>query len=284
MASVTEIKYETPPQPRQVRLDSTTRCNGACLSCHRFLSSRKGEMNIDLITQVLDDISRWQRPLEEMVAVNYGELFMRKDWYLILSMIAQKLPATQIVIPTNGALLDEDAVFKLCKIPTLRLINLSINAYFDETYEMFNGLPASNIPRLRKAVAQFKLLRPDLQLRASMVFDPEWQTDLERDLFIDYWVGWAKPSVSVAASAGRPGKKSYQPVKIPCRSIFSDFVIGFDGKLNTCCFDANMDLDLGYYSGDILKDWRNEKFETFRRLHNDHRRDEIDLCRACTFS
>ena len=103
MARYTDITYQTLPQPRQVRIDSTTFCNASCLSCHRFLTKRKGEMPIELIRQILDDVSKWHQPLREIVPVNYGELFLRDDWYSILYMMAQKLPYTQIVIPTNGS-------------------------------------------------------------------------------------------------------------------------------------------------------------------------------------
>lgn len=285
MPSITEVKYPTPQYPRQVRLDSVTACNGQCLCCHRHLSNRKGEMPMGLIVQILKDISKWEKPLEEIVPVNYGEFFLRKDWFQILTTIAQSLPYTEITLATNGFLVTQDVVVKLCKIPTFRVINFSINAFYDETYEMFMGLPANTIPQMRKAVAMFRLLRPDIRLKVSMIFDPEYQTDLERDYFINYWIGWAEPWIIPPASAGRPEKKPYRPVKIPCRSIFSDFVVGYDGKLSSCCFDAGFNAyELGYYSGNILKDWHNPQMTEFRNLHNQGRRTEIDLCKQCTFS
>lgn len=284
MPSHLEIHYPTPPQPRQLRLDSTTSCQAHCLSCHRFMSKRKGEMPNELIAQLLGDASKWEKPLEEIVPVNYGEFFLREDWFEILVQITRKLPYTTITLATNGSLVDEKTVSLLCKIPTFKVINFSINAYFDETYEMFNGLKAETIPQIRKAITQFRILRPDIRLKVSMVFDPEYQTDLERDFYQSYWMGWAEPWVIPAASAGRPEKKPHQPVKIPCRSIFSDFAVGYDGKLSSCCFDASMNLDLGSYSGDLRKDWHNEQLTELRRLHNEHQREQIDLCSRCTFA
>lgn len=283
MPSVTKVRYNTPSQPRQIRLDCTTKCNARCISCHRFLSKRSGEMPLDLIDQILADVSKWKKPLEEICPINYGEFFMREDWFLILSKITRKLPYAQITLATNGALVDEGVVQQLCKIPTFRIINFSINAYFDETYERFTGLPASTLPKIRKAIAMFRILRPDVRLKVSMVFDAKYQTDLERDYFINYWVGWAEPWVIPPASAGRRDKKPIHPVQIPCRSIFTDFVIGYDGKLSSCCFDSGFQIDLGGYSGDIQNDWHNEKMTELRRLHLEGRRAEIDLCKVCTF-
>ena len=283
MPSVKDIQYSTPSQPRQLRIDTVARCDATCLSCHRFLSKRdKGEMPIDLIDKLLSDVSRWR--LDEIIPVNYGEFFLRDDWYYILTMISQKLPSTQIVIPTNGSHLDTDAVTKLCHIPTVRIINFSVNAYFDETYENFTGLKAENITRIRKAIAQLKILRSDILCRVSMVFDPLYQTDLEKDLFINYWGGCAEPWILPAASAGRVGKKPIHPVKLPCRSIFSDIVVSYDGKISSCCFDSNFSLDLGFYDGDLLANWHGKELTQLRKLHNEGQREEIELCAKCSFA
>lgn len=294
MASVFDVHYPTPSQPRQIRLDTVgNKCNASCLSCHRHLSNRKGEMPIDMIRDILKDVSKWGKLLEEIVPVNYGEFFLREDWFEILTMIAQKLPYTVITLATNGSLLTDKEVINLCQIPTFKIVNFSVNAYFEETYKEFMGLNPDTIQKIRKAMAQFRVLRPDIWTKVSMVFDPEYQTDLERDLFVNYWCGAGLSPVDYPdrlrdiwvitnSSAGKKGVKPLNPVKIPCRSIFSDFVIGYDGKLSSCCWDANFHLDLGSWSGNILKDWQNDKLTELRKLHNENKREEVDLCKVCT--
>ena len=284
MSSIKEVKYNTPSQPRQLRIDSVSKCNASCLSCHRLLSKRKGEMPFELILQILDDVSKWKKPLTEIVPVNYGEIFLRSDWYEILCLIAQTLPFTQIVLPTNGSFLNTESVTKICHIPTVRIINLSVNAYFDETYEAFTGLKAETIPNIRKAVAQFRILRPDITLWASLIFDPAYITDLEKDEFIRYWMGWAIPQILPAASAGRPDKVPIIKTLIPCRSIFSDIVIGYDGKISSCCWDASFNLELGHYQGNLLDNWHGKELTELRRFHNAGQRQQIPLCSRCTFS
>jgi len=242
-------------------------------------------MPFNLLMQIIKDVSQWDVPLQEIIPVNYGELLCHKDWSWILQYITHHLPFTQIVLPTNGALLNNERVGVLCQIPTLKVINFSINAYFEETYEAFTGLKAENLQRIEQTIKQVQIERKDITLWASMVFDPEYQTDLERDLFIKHWrEQGVTPQILPAASAGRVGKRPYNPVLSPCRSIFSDIVVGFDGKLSSCCFDSNFHLDLGQYSGNLLKDWKNAKLGHLRALHTSHRRMEVDLCRQCTFA
>jgi len=254
------------------------------MSCHRFLSKRNGSMSLGQISGILDSIAKLPQPLTEIIPVNYGELFTRDDWHKILCLINHKLPNTGIVIPTNGALITEQVAIALTKIPSIRVINFSINAYFDETYEAFNGLDAKNIPQIRKAISILKIMRQDIVLNASMVFDPMYSSDLEKDLFVKQWISCANPQILPAASAGRPAKKSQIQTLLPCRSIFSDLVIGFDGKLSSCCFDSAFQIYLGEYTGDIIKDWHNEQLTSLRTLHNQHRRNEINLCGRCSFS
>jgi len=279
----TEINYTTPAQPRQLRLDTTTFCQAKCLSCHRFLSERRGRMEVSKVAEILEDVARWPEPLSEVIPVNYGEFFTLKEWHLILKMIATKLPGTQITIPTNGQLLTEEMVPRLCDIPTVKIINFSVNAAFDETYEGFTGLPAENIRHIMKTVRQIKLHRPDIKVWASMVFDPSYQTDIERDAFLSYWKSIVDTVwVLSASSACRSDKRAILPTRIPCRSLFSDIVVGFDGKLSSCCFDAGFTLNCGVYTGDLKKDWRNPKLEAIRKAHNEHLREEYTLCAECT--
>ena len=277
-----DITEKLNPQPKQIRLDSTTSCNARCLSCHKFLSKRKGEMDLGFLDTILDDVSRWKTPLNEIVPVNYGEFFMRKDWRVILKSIESKLPDTMIVIPTNGGRLKPKDIDDLCRVRTLKIVNFSINAFYEDTYEAFTGLKKDNIDNIRNSIMTIRVQRPDILVVASLVFDPMYQTDNERDSFYYYWKQFCHVEIIAAASARRPDKKTCGTVGLPCRSIFSDVVIGYDGKLSTCCFDADFHLDLGSWSGNILKDWQNDKLTELRKLHNENKRDSIDLCRLCT--
>jgi len=279
-----DITYAVPPQPRQIRLDTTTNCNAKCLSCHRFLSNRHGEMHVDLINEVLDDVARWESPLVEIVPVNYGEFFLYPHWEYVLNAIKRKLPNTQVVIPTNGWVMTSGIIKVFAEIPNIKVINFSVNAFFEDTYEQFTGLNAKNIESIRNNIKHIHLLRPDITVWASMVFDPMYQTDLERDNFIQYWTGIAIPQVIPAASARRPEKKPCKPVLSPCRSLFSDMVIGYDRKISSCCFDPSFSLDMGYYSGDAKKDWNSDRMQRIREIHNQHKRTEIELCKECTYA
>lgn len=291
MMKQTEITYQTPKQPNQVRLDTTTSCPASCLSCHRFVDGdkntlfRKGLMPSELVYEIINDIAKWPQPLQEIVPVNYGEVFAYPDWQETLRFISQKLPKTRIVIPTTGIYFNPETIKKLTGIRTVSIINFSVNAFFEETYKAFCGLPEENLRNIENACKLFRLLRPDIDLRASMVFDPVYQTDLERDLFLNHWKGivnstWVLP----AASAGRRDKVGSLSPTLPCRSLFSDIVIGFDRKISSCCFDAGFQINCGTYTGNILDNWQGKELTKLRDLHNTHQRSQVKLCSKCTFA
>jgi len=241
-------------------------------------------MDLDLVLEVLKDVARWTIPLTEIIPVNYGEFFMHSDWERILSLIATILPQTNIVIPTNGALLRANQAKTICSIPQVKIINFSVNAYFDETYEAFMGLPKENLTHIENLCKLIKTWRPDLSIRISMVFDPAYQTDLERDLVIQHWKQFGNVFILPAASADRKEQQVEIIRKQPCRSIFSDIVVLADKRLTSCCFDSEAKIDCGEYDGDLHKNWHNEKLEGLRKLHNAHQREKVELCKRCSFA
>jgi len=282
------VKYDLAEYPRQIRLDTINQCNAKCIPCHyHFQTRRRGKMSMKLLTKILDELKGWPKPLGEIVPVNFGELILLKNWYKVLRLIEERLPQTRIALPTNGSLLDDDTVRKLASIGTLKWFNFSVNAFFGETYEAFTGLKAETIDKMKVAIVLLHRMRPDITTCASMIFDTNFQTEMERDLFTQFW----KPLTSVvsinpAAYCNSPLEKPLIPTKTACRSIFDGLTILYDGKVVTgCCFDASGVLEIGDVNNQaLLEIWRGEKLRQLCELHNEGRRGEIELCSRCSFA
>lgn len=284
------VKYSLPPQPRQIRLDTINACNARCPACHlHFQTTKKGgQMSMELLNKALDDIASWPKPLEEIVPVNFGEFFLRKDWCDILKLVERRLPKTRIALPTNGSLMDNAAVGQIASISTVKWVNFSINAFFKETYEQFTGLGVEVIDRIKRAAELLRFLRPDIVTCASMIFDSAYQSELERDKFIEFW----RPLVSLvsinhAVYCNSPLKKPVIPVKTACRSIFDGLVVLYDGTVVTgCCWDSSGKLVLDKFPNQtLLQIWQGEGLGRLTQLHNQGKREEIELlCRMCGFA
>ena len=290
MTSLEEITYSTPLQPRQVRLDTIASCNARCLICHAVDQDRKwkrdgSQMSISFIEKILDNIRFYfPKPLEEIVPVNYGEFFLRRDAFDILQLISSRLPNSRIVIPTNGSMMDEEKVKQLSRIPTLKLVNVSLNAYFDETYEAVVGLPVEKM-RQAKKLLDLPKLRPDITVWASMFYDQTLITEREKELFQSSIQGNPQAVVNAASFCSSLVRQPIVQARLPCRSIFSDLVILNDGQATSCCFDVEGVLKLGRFPQQNLLDiWHGKAFAQLRQAHNTGRRAEYQICSACTFA
>jgi len=279
------VKYETLPQPKSLHIDTWSYCNASCRFCrYNTLTRPKGKMDMKLLEHILDDAATWPQALEEIAPIHYGEFFLNPEWYGILKLIERKLPQTAIVLPTNGSMLDPQTVAKLSTIRTLKILNISVNAYFAETYEQLMGLKADTILRIKEAVRYLKVLMSPITVWLSMVYDPSYQTEKEKDLFEQEWQPYGIVKVH-PASFCRDYRKPTIPSKIPCRSIFIDFVVLWDGRVAPCCWDSNGEIIVGDVTKQkILDVWHGEAMNTLRELHNQGRRDKIELCSLCSFS
>lgn len=280
------VTYSTPLQPRQVRLELTSYCNAHCASCHRLSMKRAPEhMPWDLLQKCLEDIRYFPETLTELVPNNYGETFLHPRWYEALELICQKLPRTRLVLPTNGTLLDEVGVELLCRLPNLQLVNFSVNAISPKLYEAFHKLPATMLADIERVVLRFKQLRPDILIWISMVQDSQYQSPREIELFREFWSRYGVVQINPAHFNDRPTMEPLLPVEWPCRSLFSDLVVACDGRVSSCCFDADLELVVGdARKENLLSIWHGKALNELRNKHLAGERGSIPLCRRCTFA
>lgn len=275
-----------PIQPRQVRLELTNQCNAHCLPCHRNTMKREqGFIERRLVEKCLEDVKGFPQTLEEIVPANYGELFIHPHWAELLHLIARELPKTRMVIPTNGTLLRDGTVEKLAEIPTLRLVNVSVNAFLPVTYQTFHRLPARLTGEIENSVKQLKSIRPDVTLWISMTHDSQYQSPKEVELFTQHWSQYGTVQINTAQYNNRPERQPLTPVVLSCRSLWSDLVVLWDGKVTSCCYDAEGELYVGDANRESLLDiWHSKQFAHLRQLHKAARRATIPICKRCTFA
>ena len=280
--TISNVKmYESP----NLHLEVTAKCCARCVFCgYRYIKRKKGEMSRELISKILDELAGWEKPMKEIVPVHYGEFFLRKDWFEILKEIEEKLPNTSIAIPTNGYPLEIDDAAKLAQISTLKYLSFSVYAFFDETYERLIGLPAENMEKISKLINVLMPLRNDLRIAVGTTNTPPFMTDYENGLFKERWKDLAQTHVIIANKQINPELQKTFPYPISCFTIFGSMAILWDGKAVACCFDPNGELEVGDACKEkVLDIWRGERMKELQRKHMEGLRDEIELCKSCTF-
>lgn len=287
------VQYQLPEFPRQVRIETSSFCNAGCDFCHAHgsfkpMDRKKGRMTPALFSAILDDIASWPKPLKELVPTGWGEVFLNREWPWMLQEISRRLPKTGIQIVTTGTLLTDDAIEKLALVPTLRGCNISINAFFEETWTRIHKLPPKAMLMAVNAVHKLRDRRPDVDVNVSMVHSPELQTEMEKDLFKEYWSQFGSTTVSIASYAGNPDRVPDPPVTLSCRSVFDGLFVLDSGLVGTgCCFwngDAE-ELAIGHFPEEsLLQIWNGDKLKRLGELHNGGRRSEIPICKGCSFA
>lgn len=291
MNSYSQVQHKLPEYPRQVRIETSSFCNSACSWCHfhgdfKPQARAKGRMTVELFNAILTDIAAWPKPLQELVPTNYGELFLANSWAWMLLEVARRLPQTRIHLVTTGILLNDENLEKLAQVPTLKYLNFSLNAFFSDTWERVHKVPAKHMPKAVQAVHKFRDRRPDVEVNVSMVHDPELVTEMEKDLFKEYWAMFGSVTVSTVSFAGHPTRGPKEPVTLACRSVVDGLVVFDNGTVGTgCCFDGSAELAIGSFPQENLLDiWRGEKLRHIVELHNSGKRAELKLCSGCTFA
>lgn len=291
--SYQQVQHVLPEYPRQVRIETASFCPNSCSFCHAFgdfkpLTRKKGKMGREMYEALIDDIAGWEKPLYELVPVNFGELWVVKDWEWMLNLASRKLPKTRLTLVTTGTLLTPERLEKLAQVPTLAYVNFSMNAFFVETWTRILGVPEKYMKVAVNAVHILRDRRPDIEVNVSMVHDPDKITEVEKDIFIRYWSQFGPVTVSTVSFAGNPKHTPDPPVKLSCRSVFDGLVIFDTGLVSMgCCFngDADSELNIGSFPEQGLMDiWRGEKLKRLGEIHNSGRRVELGLCRTCSFA
>ena len=288
-----QVQYLLPEFPRQVRIETSSFCNAGCDFCHAHgsfkpMDRKKARMTSALFSAILDDIASWPKPLKELVPTGWGEVFLNREWPWMLQEISRRLPKTGIQIVTTGTLLTDDAIEKLALVPTLSGVNFSINCFFADSWSRIHKLPPKAMLIAVNAVHKFRDRRPDVATNVSMVMDSQLTTELEKDLFLNYWSGFGNVTISPASYAGNPKRVPDPPVTLSCRSVFDGLIVLDSGLVGTgCCFwnGDHEELAIGHFPEEkLLTIWGGDKLQHLCKLHNSGQRTELKLCSTCSFA
>lgn len=243
-------------------------CNMACPKCLVFggrpvgAKQPYGEMNVALIRSILDQVkghgvvvnpSFWSEP-------TVASSFRHVIW-----------ECTQLGIPTamntNGLRIDQ-AMAKAI-VNYMSSVMVSIDATTNKTFHAVRG--SQRLEKVQMAVGYLLEARGDARLpRIGVSFSVEDANRHEMDDFIDYWLkrvdvvrvngvyGWAKSISGVSVVVTRE----------PCREIFDQMNIDWNGEARVCCLDGGRKTNLGNVAKEgVLAVWQGEAYQALRERH-----------------
>ncbi len=283
-----EPEFETLEFPERLTLELTNDCNLSCVMCpRREMEKGTGYMDIELFRKIIAEASG-QLPVT-LVPFFRGESLLHPDFLTMLKE-AKQAGLGPVQLTTNAMLLDEGLSLGILEAG-LDFISFSLDVLGKGNYErMRRGgdyeLVTSNIDGFLGLRKKLRLARPTVQV--SSVETEENSAML--DDFVDYWSEKVErvriyPEHSKDGSFGSLGERFELPEferRLPCRKVFTDMVVYFNGEVAVCNHDWARSEFIGNARDATIREiWHSEKYEEIRENHRLGMLDADPTCSGC---
>lgn len=271
--------------PKVILLDTITHCNLHCSMCgHSFMTRKKGRMGMPLFKKIIDEIATVD-PNTRVWMVFYGEALLLKYKLLWMINYAKEKGLTDVVLNSNGNLLDEEMSIGLIDAG-LDGIYIGIDAFNKETYEKLRvggdfDKVINNVNRLLKLKEELGATHPSVYVQFVEMEDNFSQIED----FKKYWsnkgaIVKTRPKVTWAGTV-KPFKM-VEKERHPCHWGMQSFNILWDGKVVLCAVDYDGKFIAGDVSKESIREVWSGSLKDIRRMHLKGRYNELpDFCRDC---
>lgn len=230
------------PFPKQLQLETTTRCNATCPICpNREMGDT--DMPTEMIHKIIRDCKG--KKLESIHPFFTNESFMDKRFHEIIEFINEELPETSITIYTNGQLLTEkNANFILDH--NLKYIAFSIDGATKEVYDKVR--PGLNFDKVCSNVEQFLEILANHPRRSEVYTKVTTVTTddniAELPAIQERWRGKVDEVQAIGCDGrGQMGYEQglhsfYRNPRWACYQTMEQMYVRFNGECVLCCKDA----------------------------------------------
>jgi MoaA/NifB/PqqE/SkfB family radical SAM enzyme len=185
---------------------------------------------------------------------------------------------------TNGLTLTDEMVEFLID-SKVDFVSVSIDAFSPEVFQDMRS--SQKYDFVKDAVFRLLDKRGDSVVsRIGVSFSEEEENVSQKDEFVKYWIQYVdvvKVNYSYSVDkkildfdVGMTGSK------VPCREIYDQMIIGYDGSVRLCCLDGFGETNLGnVFDEGILNVWNGEKFSKIRKMHENDDLGSFPFCEGC---
>lgn len=269
-----------PEFPPSILLEPTNACNIKCRMCpihgEGVNKSREiGFIKKDLWTGIIEEIGSW--PSQVNLDIHgAGEPLLHPEFFDMLSLAKSKGNIT-VGFLCNATLLDQEKARAVIELG-VDWICFSVDGAQKEVFEYYRR--GAHLETVERNIKYLLSLRK--QGKPQIYFNMVNHDEADLALFIDTWAGLVDSlSISIKRPVRREDQERLKLLK-PCPLLYQQLVIGWPGKTGLCCEDLWGDMITGEIPAASLHDiWHDKVLRKARRLHEEGRQDNIDLCRTC---
>jgi MoaA/NifB/PqqE/SkfB family radical SAM enzyme len=273
--------------PRVILIDTTNYCNLRCTMCgHRFMKRKAGIMSMELFRKIIDEIAEVD-PTVRVWMVFFGEALIIKDRLFNMIKYAKEKGLKDVVLNSNGTLLDEAAAKGLIE-SGLDAIYIGIDAVSPETYQKLRvggnyEKVVNNTLNLLRVKRQLGVNHPKIYVQFVEMDENEG----EKESFIKFWTSKGisvkiRPKVTWAGMVEPYKMTLSQKDRYPCHWGMQSIAICWDGRCCLCAVDLECQVEVGDVTQQTLQSIWMGKHRELRRLQSEGRWDLLPkLCREC---
>ncbi|WDP89754.1 MAG: radical SAM protein [Desulfobacter sp.] len=282
-------QFVLPDFPERVTLELSFACNLNCVMCPRnHLTATGGFMDWNLFEKIILELE--DKEIKAIVPFFRGESLLHPRFRDMIRLIREKTGA-QIQLATNGLLLDGPMADFLLDVE-IDFISFSIDAFTGETYEKVRQ--NNQFEQVMDNIEYF-LSRRNCRQVATTVQASATANAVNRheiDAFVSYWKKRAD-RVRIYPEHSADGEFGALPPELdrdrgkrqPCRKLFSDMVILWDGQISACNHDWEGRV-LEAFSGAGEKTlgslWKGQAYDMARKKHLAGAWGELSPCGHCS--
>ncbi len=281
--------------PSQINVDLTNICNLECAHCkYPLLSKEAGfkmeKVSVELNRKMVDEVSQFGQGITQYIRyTGDGEPLLHPNMVEILHY-ATSYSKTSVTLTTNGTLLND----KLCKeimSIDLALIDISIDAYSQETYEKIRrkGNFATVCANVRNLIDLKKKINATTKIVVSFVEQP--LNFHESKSFEEFWKMEGADFVIIRRlhSAGGYDGEVAKTLQVegknrrPCLYPWERIVLKSNGFLSYCPAEPVSELafEMDYRIVNIKDVWCGDSFKKIRKAHLNNDLSEFKFCTQC---
>ncbi len=260
--------------PARLTVELSNNCNLRCTMCPRQLIGKmSGLMEVDLFNKIISEV-RNHLPVT-LVPFFRGESMLHPRFLEMIKM-AKEAGLSPIQLTTNATLLDEEISEALIAIE-LDFISFSLDVLGKESYEAIRiggdyEQVKANIEKFLEIRANKCTSKPEVQISAV-------ETESNKDKmveFLDYWSEKVDrvriyPEHSTNGNFGSLKDKYSFPQferRLPCKKVFSEMVIYWNGDIAVCNHDWDRKEYIGNVREETIKEiWNGMKYNDIRQRH-----------------
>lgn len=285
-----EAKLENHPFPPQLIIENTSQCNMQCIHCsHREMKREKNNMSRELWNKIVEEVAK-ESPHCEIWPTFYGEALLLKDELWDRLDYAAQVGCKNIVLNSNGMLLEKnDNIEKVLKSPLKRFI-LSLDGFKPETFEKIRKNGKWN--KIYPAVEELCAKRRERNLKYPLLiaqFSVMKENAAEVQDYVKYWKErGAEVKIRPMLEWGSVGSVRTDTIihednfRIACPWGINTAAIHQNGDMVACAVDYEGKYKSGNVLNNSIKEIWDKMGRDFRKVHFEHQWDKLpSLCQKC---